>query len=405
MSLSWADWRSAGSLYLGPGQVVLRSGDNTTTRVPATPDWAGALAALQTLAQEHHLAGRLRVVLSSHFAPLWLLPAPPTRLDLTETRGWVAAQVAERFGDLAAGWRLVFRPAPAGAPILASGIDAGRWAELLHVLAQAGLTATQIAPWPALALARRSGRESARLALLEVGRLTLVSLARGEVIALSGTRGEAAQLPELTARAALVDELGDVPLHLLATGISGEWVENRSADRVIANTPDAALPGGACDLDFIAGRPRRPLAAWLLLAVGVGLAGLAGQRYADLSEQLATLAPPATATPTTSKSTPPRKTGIAAKSDATPTRNWGELLNPLESLHEPRIALLSLHGDAQRGEAKITAEARNAADMLDWLATLRQSGFADASPVRHASQLEDEQQPVKFEIRLGWGTP
>ena len=396
MSLSWADWRSAGSLYLGPGQVVLRSGDNITTRVPATPDWAGALAALQTLAQEHHLAGRLRVVLSSHFAPLWLLPAPPTRLDFAETRGWVAAQVAERFGDLAAGWRLVFRPAPAGAPILASGIDAGRWAELLHALAQAGLTATQVAPWPALALARRSGRGSARLALLEVGRLTLVSLARGEVITLSGTRGEAAQLPELTARAALVDELGDVPLELFATGIPGEW----GVDRVIANTPDAALPGGACDLDFVADRPRRPLAAWLLLAVGVGLAGLAGQRYTALSEQLATLAPPVTAAPT-----PTRKTGIATKGDAAPTRNWGELLNPLENLHEPRIALLSLHGDAQRGEAKITAEARNAVDMLDWLVTLRQAGFADASLVRHAVQLEDEQQPVKFEIRLGWGTP
>lgn len=400
MSLSWADWRSTGSLYLGPGQVVLRSGGTTATRVPATPDWAGALAALQNLAQEHHLSGRFSVALSSHFAPLWLLPAPPTRLDFAETRGWVAAQVAERFGDLAAGWRLVFRPAPAGAPILASGIDAGHWAELLQTLARAGLTASRVAPWPALALARRSGRGSARLALLEVGRLTLASLARGEVIALAGTRGEAAQLPELTARAALVDELGDVPLHLLATGISGDLLANPGADRVLANTPDAALPGGPCELDFLAGRPRRPLAAWLLLAVGLGLAGLAGQRYAALSEQLATLAPPATSLPTN-----PRKARVAATTETGPTRNWGELLNRLENLQEPRIALLSLHGDAQRGEAKITAEAPSAADMLDWLATLRQAGFAEASLVRHAVQVEAEQQPVKFEIRLGWGTP
>lgn len=397
MSLSWADPGRTSRLYLGPGQVVLRSGAAIHSAVPATPDWAGALAAVQSLLREQRPTGRVAVALSSQFAPLWLLPAPPTRLNFAETRGWVAAQVAERFGDLAAGWRLCFRPAPVGVPIMASGIDSAHWAELLHALTEARLTATQVAPWPALALAHRGRLGNARLALLETGRLTLASLAGGEVVVLgTSSFGEPTQLLDLTARAALVDHLGDVPLHLFATGIAGDW----GTARVIANTPEAALTGGHCELDFLASRPRRPYAAWLLLAAGVVLASLAGQRYATLSAQQTALAPPAAGV-----SAPSRKTGTAPADTSAPARAWDELLNRLEDLHGPEIALLSLHADARRGEAKLTAEARHTADMLTWLGVLRSSGFPDASLLRHAVQDEDPQLPVKFEIQLHWGKP
>ncbi|MDP2833553.1 MAG: hypothetical protein Q8Q28_09760 [Pseudomonadota bacterium] len=420
MSPSWG----SSILYIGPDRVVLRARGAVHTAATTEPGWAGALVALQSLLDGRRLrrrlgkaeraqqpaamlgtlrfaqptappSGRVAVVLSSHFAPLWLLPGAPTRLNHEETRGWVESQAAERFGDLAANWRLAFRPAPAGEPILASGIDAGHWAELLHTLTAAGLSVASVVSWPALALARygkSGGRGSARLILAEAGRLTLASLVSGELAALDSVRGEPDALTGLLARAALVDGLGDAPLLLVGSGVAGDW-----AGAVLANSPEAAVLSGRAEPDFLQTRPRPPLVAWLLLAAGLGLAALAGTRYATLTEQLATLT--VAETPVAAKPRPER--GIVA----TPARPWGELLNRLESQRPKQIALLSLRGDAARGDARITAEARSAADMLAWFDSLRAAGFGDASLVQHEVQLEAEQQPVRFEIRLDWGTP
>lgn len=402
MSPSWADLFTPATLYLGPDRVVLRARRLSSAgfqpaslhqALPSTPDWAGALAALQTLLQTHPQRGRVAVVLSSHFAPLWLLPGAPTRLNHEETRGWAESQAAERFGELSANWRLAFRPAPVGEPLLASGLDSGQWAELLHTLTGAGLVAASVTSWPALALARYGGRATARLALLESGRLTLASLASGKVVALDSARGEPEALAGLLARAALIDGLGDAPTLLVGTGVVGDW----PGTRILANAPETAVLSGRAEPDFLQTRPRPPLVAWLLLAAGLGLAALVGARHATLTEQLATLTVPET--PVAAKPRPER--GMVA----TPARPWGELLNRLESQRPKQIALLSLRGDAARGDARITAEARSAADMLAWFDSLRAAGFGDATLVQHEVQLEAEQQPVRFEIHLDWGTP
>ena len=383
--------------YLGPEQVLLRVSGAVHRAEPAEPGWAGALAAVEGLLASHKPAGRVTLVLSSHFAPLWLLPGAPTRLNYEETRGWVESQAAERFGELAANWRFAFSPAPAGQPILASGIDAGHWAELLRILAQAGLTAVAAHSWPALALARYARRGNVRLALVEAGRLTLVSLARGEPVALDSVRGEPRALAELTARAALVDGLGDAPTQLVGTGVAGDW----RAVRVLANAPEAALLPARGELDFLRTRPRHPPAAWLLLLAGLALAGLAGQRYQQLDNQLAALAPPPPPAARSATSVRPRGEVVAAMA---PARAWGDLLNRLESGRPKQIALLSLRGDALRGEARISAEARTEADMLAWLMALRgDPGFADASMTHHELLDEEGRHPVRFELQLHWG--
>jgi len=337
----------------------------------------------------------MTVVLSSHFAPLWLLPGAPTRLNYQETRGWVESQAADRFGELAANWRLAFRPAAAGEPILAAGSDAGHWAELMHTLAQAGLKAISVTSWPALALARHGDRGTARLALVEAGRITLASLLRGNLVALDSVRGEPAALAGLAARAALVDGLGQAGLHLVGTGVQGDW----AGAQVLANTVEAATLSGRGEPDFLQTRPRPPLAAWLLLAAGVAMAALAGQRYTALAEQLAAVS---ASVPAAAAAKPRRASATA--SPAAPARPWGDLLNRLEQQRPKQIALLSLRGDALRGEARITAEARSAADMLAWHKALRtDAGFSDASLVQHTIEEADGQQPLRFEIRLGWG--
>ncbi len=390
MSPSWGRVQ----LYLAPDRVVLRAGGAPHAADIGDPGWAGVLAALPGLLASHKPAGRVTILLSSHFAPLWLLPGAPTRLNFEESRGWVESQVAERFGELAANWRLAFRPAPAGVPILAAGIDAGHWAELLRALAQAGLAAATVTSWVAPTLARHAGHGAARLLLAEAGRLTLVSLARGEPVALESARGGPEALAGLLARAELVDGLGDAPLRLVGTGVAGDW----NGARVLANAPEAALPSGCGALDFLPTRQQQPLAAWLLLAAGLGLAALAGNHHMTLAEQLAALPAAAPA----SVSARPRQQPTTT--DAPAARPWGDLLNRLESQRPARIALLSLRGDAARGEARITAEARSEADMLDWLKALRgDAGFSNASLVQHTVRHEDAQQPLRFEIRLDWG--
>lgn len=386
------------TLYLGPEQVLLRARGAPQAAVPVEPGWAGALAALESLLQEHKPRGRVAVVLASHFAPLWLLPGAPTRLNFEETRGWVESQAAERFGELAANWRLAFRPAPAGDPILAAGIDAGHWAQLMHTLKEAGLKAISVTTWPALALARYGKRGTVRLAMAETGRLTLASLQRGELAALDSVRGEPGSLAGLAARAALVDGLGEATLQLVGTGVPGDW----HGARVLANAPAAATLSGYCEPDFLQTRPRAPLVAWLLLAAGLGLAALAGHRYTELTEQLAAL----DVSQTAAAPAKPRGARAAASPVDAPARPWGDLLNRLESQRPKQIALLSLRGDALRGEARITAEARSAADMLAWLKALRTDpAFSNASLTHHEVQDEEGQQPLRFELRLGWGRP
>lgn len=389
MSLSW----TSVSLYLAPDRVFLRTRGATHALAIAEPGWAGAIAALTSLLDAHKPGGHVAVALSSHFAPVWLLPGAPTALNHEETRGWVESQVAERFGDIAANWRIAFRPAPTGEPILASGIDAGQCSELLKTLTAAGLAAASVTAWPALALTHYSGRGTARLALLENGRLTLASLARGELVALDSARGEPDAMAGPLARAALVDGLGEAPLLIAGTGVAGDW----NGARVLANTPETATLSGSVPLDFLRTRPRPPPAAWLLLAVGLGLAALAGGRHAMLAEQRDLLV-----VPETSVGARPRP---VTDGTTTPARPWSALLDRLESGRPRQIALLSLHADASRGEARIGAVARTAADMLAWLDALRAAGFGNASLTRHDVQTEDALRPVRFEIRLAWGKP
>ena len=410
MSLLSARLPAHASLYLAPERVALRLAGLIHQATVAEPGWAGALATVQELLVGRNVAGRLAVVLSQQFAPIWLLPGAPARLSQEETRGWVESRLAERFGEIAANWQIAFRPAPTGEPILASGIDRGEWAALMQILKAAGIQAASVTSWPALALAQFGRRHApARLALLEAGRLTLASLAHGDLVGLDSARVEAAGpgplsglLSDLATRAALVDGLGAAPLLLVATGVAGTAAEAWPGAQVLANSLEQGLLPVRGELDFLAARPRPPLAAWLLLAAGLGLAGLAGNRYLALAETQAALEqehPAAVAKPK-------RAAAVGDPFDAARSRSWDALLRGLEARRPAKgadqIALLSLRGDAIRGEAQLTAEARSEVAMLAWLKALR-TRFADASLVQHSVQKDAEQQPLRFDIRLHWG--
>jgi hypothetical protein len=392
-------------LYLAPERALLRVGGALHTAEVAEAGWPGALAAAKELLRQHKPRERIVVVLSSHYAPLWLLPGAPTHLGHEETAGWVANQAGERYGELAVDARLAFRAAPVGEPILASAIESVRYTELLRLLADSGLTVDALVSWPALALARHGGRASARLALAEPGRLTLVSLQRGAPVALDAARGEQPEklLADLLARARLTDGLGNAPTLLLGLGGGGSGGGNGGGNewrnaRVLGNSPELALLPGRCEPDFQQVRARPALAGWLLLAAGIGFAALAGQRYVALAE-----ASQPAAHGQVIQVIGHFSTGIQPAYQP-PPRPWKDLLDRLESQRPKNIALLSLRADAGRGDVRIEAEARDEAAMLAWLKTLRaQAGFHDATLARHEALEGAGGHPVSFELHLSWG--
>lgn len=160
------------------------------------------------------------------------------------------------------------------------------------------------------------------------------------------------------------------------------------------------------ELDFLRTRPAIPAAAWLLLAVGIALAALAGNRYLSVTDDLAReqaraarLAPPAEAA---RKAVQPSRTE-PAEGDllATP---WAGLLARLETTRPANVALLGLTADGRKGTLILTAEARNAAAMVDYLEVLRQQGgFRSVTLTGHTTvQGEDGIEAVHFIVRLGW---
>lgn len=162
-------------------------------------------------------------------------------------------------------------------------------------------------------------------------------------------------------------------------------------------------------LDFLHPFPRPHWAAWLLLAVGLGLAAWVGWQGEQVGRALAVAAAgsPAPRTPPAARRAARAETGAdeaAAESSrahlATP---WRDLFVRLENSRPKRIALLALEADARKPEATLTAEARSAKDMLVWVEQLKgEAGFRSVTLASHTLQESDPQRPVRFVLRLVW---
>lgn len=163
-------------------------------------------------------------------------------------------------------------------------------------------------------------------------------------------------------------------------------------------------------LDFEHPAPRPHWTAWLLLAAGLAAAAWTGwqARQAQAAfERAVAEAPHATQAPA-----PRRATATAAAvADDTAARSareqlatpWSELFMRLEGNLPKRIALVALEVDARKSEAILTAEARDAKDMLAYVEQLKdEAGFATVTLASHALQETDPQRPLRFVLRLGW---
>jgi Tfp pilus assembly protein PilN len=163
-------------------------------------------------------------------------------------------------------------------------------------------------------------------------------------------------------------------------------------------------------LDFLHPHARPGWPAWLLLAVGLAVAGWVLWQERHLDQAIAAesarqirLAPALARilarTPAGGAQT---DTLSANEQLALP---WSDLFSRLEKVQSKRIALLALEADGRKAEATLTAEARSLKDMLAYIESLRQeAGFSAVTLSSHMLREEDPELPYRFVLRLRWRT-
>lgn len=171
------------------------------------------------------------------------------------------------------------------------------------------------------------------------------------------------------------------------------------------------------ELDFLRETPAQPTAAWLLLAAGLLLSGMAAGRYLDAERSLAgeraiaaslevkrPAAKPARGAAPAQAQVQAQALALAAGREQLDLP-WDTLFLRLEQSRPDEIALLSLEADGRKREATLTAEARKPGQMLDYVERLRHQPGLDAVVLSsHAVRQEDPQQPLRFVVRLRWRT-
>jgi Tfp pilus assembly protein PilN len=86
------------------------------------------------------------------------------------------------------------------------------------------------------------------------------------------------------------------------------------------------------------------------------------------------------------------------------TTPWSDMLESLEAAPSQSVALLSVEPSVAKRSVRITAEARNPQDMLDYLSALQQDARL-SSVLLTSHQIQDRVPgaPVRFQIQANWG--
>jgi len=86
------------------------------------------------------------------------------------------------------------------------------------------------------------------------------------------------------------------------------------------------------------------------------------------------------------------------------TTPWADVLESLEAAPNQAVALLSVEPSAAKRNLRITAEARDAHDMLAYLAALQQDPrLSGVVLLSHQVQTQAPGMPLRFQVQAGWG--
>lgn len=164
----------------------------------------------------------------------------------------------------------------------------------------------------------------------------------------------------------------------------------------------------ALDLDFVRRRPAWP--AWLLLAVGLGIAGDALLGWLSLRDELAQLqrrrgVPQLVATPAKEpvNEQTQRELDAARQVLQELALPWEPLFLAIEGAIGADTALLSIEPDAGRRMVRIGGEARHYLAILNFMQRLEASqGLSGVHLLNHQVREEVAERPVQFMLAASW---
>lgn len=167
-------------------------------------------------------------------------------------------------------------------------------------------------------------------------------------------------------------------------------------------------PSRHLDLDFIAApRATRVGRGVLLLgvlgaAVGAGFAADAWHARAAEQEVLSGLV--VANAPRVSRVPPdPAMVRVAAMVTSELQMPWGQLLLALEAIPSRDVAVLTIEPTAAQRTLRITADARHADAMLDYVAQLKQQALTQVVLTSHQFQPQTPGAPIRFQVQARWG--
>jgi Tfp pilus assembly protein PilN len=82
---------------------------------------------------------------------------------------------------------------------------------------------------------------------------------------------------------------------------------------------------------------------------------------------------------------------------------WRQLQDAVAAANSPAVALLALDPDPRKQTLKITAEAKNSEDMVGYIEQLKQQEFfSGAALLRHETNDQDPNRPLRFQVEVQW---
>jgi len=169
------------------------------------------------------------------------------------------------------------------------------------------------------------------------------------------------------------------------------------------------------ELDFVVQRPKVSLAGWglvgtalLALAVSAQQAGVKWSANERQARTLAGVRPAVTRSdaiaqagrPATAETARTKQVRETARSLGAP---WADLLMALEAA-PANVAVLELDPSATKRSLLLTAEALDAADMLNYLKAMQSdTRLSNVVLVSHQVQLQAPGTPLRFKLRANWG--
>jgi len=171
----------------------------------------------------------------------------------------------------------------------------------------------------------------------------------------------------------------------------------------------------ALRIDFVRRRRFASPLGWLLLLVGaMGLGVVAldhsqaqdellavqarAQRQARGSQALALRRDAAPVSPEAAVAT--------ARASSALAKPWDGLLRDLESLRDPRVALLAVEAQADARSLRLTGEARSMADVVAYVNRLRRLPLTRSAVLAtHENRRDGEVDVIRFSLDMVWKAP